>query len=134
MLSFAKLGDELFVNSNFGLFSKRASNIIKSFPNKNYYLRNFDCFEDYNVQFLDYQKAKREPAKNTFNIYFLMFTLSFAIGLSSLLLIIFGIKSVYISIQAFFTMIGITLTFAGGLFGLYNLHIWFLQKRTRLLL
>jgi len=132
VLSLAKLDNELYANSNFGLFSKRASNIIASFPQKNYYLRNFDCFIDYNVEFLDYQKPKRKSKSNLFNIYFAMFMSSFALSIASLLLLIFGINSVYQNNQAFFTMIGITIIFAGILFGLYNFYIWFLQRRTHM--
>lgn len=133
MLQFAKLGADNFAYANFGLFTKRVSNVIKSFPEKNYYLRNFDCYEDYKIEFLEYQKVKKvKNFDNFFNQYSIMFLASFAIAIASLFLLIFGINAVKVNNQAFFTMIGITLIFAGVLFGAYNFHIWFLTRKTKL--
>lgn len=133
MLKLAKLDEENFSYNNFGLFNKNVVNLMKQFPQKNYYFRHFNCFEDYKVEFLDYEKTKRiKSGYSVINQYFILYMLSFVLALANILLLIFTTKFVKFENQPIFTMIGITLIFAGVLFGVYNFHIWLLQRRTKL--
>ena len=133
ILKIAKLDADFFANKNFGLFSKDVAKIIKSFPSKNYYLRNFDCWVDYKIAFVpDKMQSKAKTKLPVFNQYMVMFLCSMLVFLLSLTLVCALSTLVPAQNQSTFVLVGICLMVASICFGFYNLYLWLLRRKTRL--
>ena len=131
LLSFAGLNCDLHAYKNFQLFSKEVVQVIKSFPQKNYYLRNFDCWVDYRVSII-YSNDKvhvKNKIKNFTNdlIYCLI---SFVLMLTSVLLVSVGKAYVDKTAQPAFVFIGAGLSVGLTAFSLYFLYRWIVYKKT----
>ena len=133
ILKIAKLGSDFFANKNFGLFSSNVAKIIKSFPSKNYYLRNFDCWVDYKIDFVtDKMQSKAKTKLPVFNQYMVLFLCSMFVFLLSLTLVCALSSLVPAQNQSTFVLVGLCLMVASICFGLYNLYLWLIRRKTRL--
>lgn len=133
LLSFAGLHSNFYAYNNFQLFSREVAEVIKSFPEKNYYLRNFECWVDYRVSIL-YGNEKLKVKNKTKN-----FTKDSALSLTSFLmlagivcLVVFGSPYVQAPVRATFVLLGVGMAICLGLFSLFCFYRWFVYKKTLL--
>ena len=133
LLSFVGLHADFCAYRNFQLFSREVTEVIKSFPEKNYYLRNFDCWVDFRVSVL--YSAKKVKTKNKVKVW----TNDLIYGLCSLMLMVASIVIVGVGASAVqqvsratFTLIGVGLSICLGVFSIFCLYRWFVYKRTLL--
>lgn len=131
MLSFAGLNSDFHAYKNFQLFAKEVVEVIKSFPDRNYYLRNFDCWVDFRVSVLyANKKVKVKNKQKVFNRELIFALSSFGLMLATILLLVFGRAQVAQSSIVVFTLIGIGLSACLGIFAFYNLFWWFICRKT----
>ena len=89
-LSVANLNKDFGAERNFQLFARNVVELINQFPEKNYYLRNFDCWVDYRVSIVWINtkiKVNRKQKKWTNSLLqFIIATCLFAGGLTAMIL------------------------------------------------
>lgn len=133
LLSFVGLNADFCAYKNFQLFSREVAEVIKSFPEKNYYLRNFDCWVDYRVSILyTNNKIKVKNKTKIFTKDFAYCLSAFALMLSSIVLVAVGKSAVPQTNVATFILIGVGLTVCLGAFAIFCLYRWFVYKKTLL--
>lgn len=133
LLGFVGLNSDFCAYKNFQLFGKEVVEVIKSFPEKNYYLRNFDCWVDFRVSVLYTNKKVKVKNKTKLFTRDLAYCLcSLALTASSILLVTLGGKFVPQTSIATFILIGVGLSVCLGVFSLFCLYRWFLYKQTLL--
>ena len=133
LLSIVGLNKDFRGMRDFQLFSENVVEVIKEFPEKNYYLRNFDCWVDYRVTILWTEKAtKVKRHERVWTKNFALFLSSFAFFLALLLTVIFTVELVDLSKRSTYLILGIGLMVVSVIFGVYNLYKWFVFRKTRL--
>ena len=133
MLGLVGLNKDFRAMRTFQLFSENVVEVIKEFPEKNYYLRNFDCWVDYRVTVLyvnSVQKVKRH--EKVTNINFVMYVVAFSLFVALLFSTIFTAKLIAEASRSMYVLIAVALMIAFVSFGLYNLYKWFIFVKTRL--
>ena len=133
LLSFVGLNADFCVYKNFQLFSREVAEVIKSFPQKNYYLRNFDCWVDYRVSIL--YTNKKVKVKNKTKIFtkdLIYCFCSLFLMVSSIVLVCLGKNAVAKTNMSTFILIGVGLSVCLGVFSLFCLYRWFIYKKTLL--
>lgn len=133
IIGLSNLNKDFKAYKTFQLFTREVADVIKEFPQKNYYLRNFDCWIDFRVSVL----TSKEPEKNykkikVFDDEFIGFLCFSTIFIGILLLVCLSSKLVNVGSRSLYILIGIGLMVASLVFGIYNLHKWFLHRTTRL--
>ncbi len=132
-LGFAGLSKKFGAENSFQLFASNVVELIKQFPEKNYYLRNFDCWVDFRVSVI-YTKSKlsvkRRQKKSTGSLWgFIVSTLLFG-GL--LTAIILTNKLITEANRSMFFIVGTGLLVVFGLFGIFNLYRYVIYRMTNL--
>ena len=118
---------------DFQLFSENVVEVIKEFPEKNCYLRNFDCWVDFRVTILWTEKIKKvKRHEKVWTGNFITFWCSFAIFLGLLFTVIFTNKLVDISKRPTYILLGIGLMIVAFIFAIYNLYKWFIFRKTKI--
>lgn len=118
---------------NFQLFSREVVDVIKEFPEKNYYLRNFDCWVDFRVSVLHTdEKISVKNTKKVFNSDFICALSSFVLAICMILFVSLTTKFVNAQNKATFILIGIGVILALVIFSLYNLYYFLLERCTHL--
>lgn len=131
LLGFANLNNDFHCYNNFQLFSKEVVEVIKSFPERNFYLRNFDCWVDFKVSILwTNENLKINNKQKVLTKDFWCALGSFALCLATLFLTIFGGRAVADENKVLFNLIGIGLILCLGVFAIYNLYWWFISRKT----
>jgi hypothetical protein len=133
LLGLVGLNKDFRAMRTFQLFSENVAEVIKEFPEKNYYLRNFDCWVDYRVTVLyskDFEKVKRH--QKVANINFFLYITSFLLFFGLLFTTIFTTNLIDVSSRSMYVLIGVGLMAVFFVFGLYNLFKWFIFKKTHL--
>lgn len=133
VIGFANLNYDFGAYRMFQLYTKEVANVINEFPEKNYYLRNFDCWVDFRVSILyTSEKIKVKNSQKFFNHDFVCFLSSMVISLATSLFVGFGYHKISAENQATFFLLGLGIIIASLSFGLYNLYLWFIQRKTHL--
>ncbi len=133
LLSIVGLGKDFGAMRNFQLFNENVVSVIKEFPKKNYYLRNFDCWVDYRVTVLyTDNKIKVKNHRKSVNANFYYFISSLALFLGLLFTEIFVSGSIDVANRSMFVLIGVALMVVFVSFSLYHLYKWFIFLKTRL--
>ena len=133
LLSFVGLNADFGAYKNFQLFSREVAEVIKSFPEKNYYLRNFDCWVDYRVSILYTNKnVKVKNKTKTFTKDFAYCLSAFLLMIASIVLVAVGKSAVQQTNVATFVLIGVGLIICLGVFAIFCLYRWFVYKKTLL--
>lgn len=118
---------------NFQLFSREVVDVIKEFPEKNYYLRNFDCWVDFRVSVLHTdEKIAVKNTKKVFNSDFICALSSFVLAICMILFVSLTTKFVNAQNKATFILIGIGVILALVIFSLYNFYYFLLERCTHL--
>ena len=132
-LGFANLAKDYEASRTFQLFSKNVCEIIKEFPEKNHYLRNFDCWGDYRVAVIrttENIKVARHEKKWTADLTWSLLMSIVAVGV--LIAMIFTTGLVPIKNRAMFLIVGVGIIVAFAVFGLYNLFLWYVFRKTKI--
>lgn len=140
---FRKIGDLLIGLSGlnkdframrtFQLFSDNVAQVIKEFPQKNYYLRNFDCWVDFRVTVLYTKEIKKvKTYEKSFNKYAGFSLTSLFLCLAMLFVLIFTSNLIKPENRSMYVLIGIGLMIVFAVIGLYNLYKWFVFKKTKI--
>ena len=133
VLSVAGLTKDYKAVRTFQLFDRNSSDLIKEFPAKNYYLRNFDNWKDYRVAVLKTKEdVKVDRHDKVWTPDLIVSTVSFGISFVMILILAITAGSIASSNRAMYTLIGIGLIIAAFLFGLRNLFFWFIFRKTRI--
>lgn len=133
ILGLAGLCKDLGGCRSFQLFSERVVAVIKEFPQKNCYLRNFECFVDYKTTYLyTTQILKTKKHNKIWTLDFILAVSSFFAFLALLLVVIFTAKLINGTNQTMYVLIGVGLMVACVAFGLLNLFRWFIYQKTNL--
>ena len=133
VLSVAGLTKDYKALRTFQLFDRNSSDLIKEFPAKNYYLRNFDNWKDYRVAVLKTKEdVKVDRHDKVWTPDLIVSTVSFGVAFVMILVLALTAGSVANSNRAMYTLIGIGLIIAAFLFGLRNLFFWFIFRKTRI--
>ena len=117
----------------FQLFDKNASELIKAFPQKNYYLRNFDCWQDYNVSVLrSAEDVAVDSHEKVWTKDLIVAVSSF--GICAVLILVLALTAGLIenSGRAMYVLIGIGLILTMFLFGAKNFLAWFVGKKIKI--
>lgn len=133
LLAIVGLNKDFRAMRTFQLFSENVVEVIKEFPEKNYYLRNFDCWVDYRVTVLytnKFEKVKRH--EKVANTNFFLYVSSFILFLGLLFATIFTTKLIDPARRSMYVLIGISLMVVFFSFGLYQLFKWFIFRKTKL--
>lgn len=133
LLGLAGFNKDFDAMRTFQLFSDNVVEVIKAFPQKNYYLRNFDCWVDYKVSIL-YTKevAKVTNTTKTLNTHFALGMASLALFVAMLFTVIFTANLVNANSRAIYVLIGSGLTIFFFIFAMYMLYKWFVFKKTKI--
>ena len=133
LLSIVGLGKDFGAMRNFQLFNENVVAVIKEFPKKNYYLRNYDCWIDFRVTVLYTEnKIKVKTHRNIANANFIYSMCSLALFLGLLFTVIFVSGSIDVSNRSMFVLIGVGLMVVSATFALYHLYKWYIFIKTRL--
>jgi hypothetical protein len=133
LLSLFGLSSDFHAFRNFQLFSREVVEVINAFPEKNYYLRNFDCWVDYRVSVLySNKKVKVKNGSKVLNRDFGFFLSSMILMICTILLITLGSAQVDVGAKSTFMLIGISLCVALGGFGLFSLFRWVVNLKTKI--
>ena len=133
LLGTVGLSKDFRASRAFQLFSENVVEVIKEFPEKNYYLRNFDCWIDYRVTVL-YVKSlpKVNRHEKVANLNFILSLVSSALFLTLLLVTIFTSHLIVEASRPMYVLIGIALMVTFLAYSLYCLFKWFIYRKTRL--
>lgn len=128
-MSMAGLAKDFRAARTFQLFARNVVEVIKEFPEKNYYLRNFDCWVDFRVSVLkSKQKIKVKRRQQTVNSDFYCFLGSTLLFLGLLFAVIFTAGKITQDKRAMFVLLGIGLMLFFAIFGVYNFYHWQIFK------
>lgn len=128
-MSFAGLSKDFRALRTFQLFARNVVEVIKEFPEKNYYLRNFDCWVDFRVSVLKTTSKIKVKRKQKFmNSDFACFLASTLLFVALLLTVIFVVNKIPDANRSMFVVIGIGLMVAFALFGNYNFFQWTIYR------
>ncbi len=133
LLGLVGLNKDFRAMRTFQLFSENVAEVIKEFPEKNYYLRNFDCWVDYRVTVLyvkNVQNVKRHEKVANFN--FVMYVSAFTLFFALLFITIFTANLITEASRSMYVLVAVALMITFVAFGLYNLFKWFIFRKTRL--
>jgi hypothetical protein len=131
VLNILELGKDLKCMDTFQLFSENVYTIIKEFPEKNSYLRNFDCWVDQKIKVLLSEEkivVDKEMPKWSGD---LTKSLLLFIGALAYAVFMFFSYSYFLAKDAVFTYIALSILILFMLlfFGLYYLFVDFLHRR-----
>lgn len=132
ILSGLEFGKDLNCFDTFQLFDEPVYKIIKEFPEKNLYLRNFDCWIEYKTVILQTEeKIKVNKELKPWSLNLTKFSIFSAIALSYVILMIVSFP-LFQAKNAVFTYISMSflILFMLMFFSLYYLFLHFLQRRT----
>ena len=133
LMSFANLNKSFQAEKTFQLFSKNVVELIKQFPNKNYYLRNFDCWVDFRVSVVYINKnlkVKRKQKKSVPSLWaFIVSTVLFAGLLATLILTTNLIPEIN---RKMFVFIGVAILAVFVIYSFYNLFKYAIYRMTNL--
>ena len=133
LLSIVGLGKDFGAMRNFQLFNENVVAVIKEFPKKNFYMRNYDCWVDFRVTVLYTEnKIKVKSHKKVVNTNFVLAMCSVAIFLGLLFTEIFALNSIDLANRSMFLLIGVALMVVMASFCLYHLFKWFIYLKTGL--
>lgn len=133
MVGLGGLNKDFMAFRTFQLFSREVAEVIKEFPQKNYYLRNFDTWIDFRVSVLIAKEdSKLEQKEHIVDDKFIMFLCFSSVFIGLLLLVCFTARLVNAQSRSLYVLIGIGLMIASLVIGLYNLYKWFIHKKTKL--
>ena len=117
----------------FQLFSDNVVEVIKEFPEKNYYLRNFDCWVDFRVTVLRTNaKIKVKEHNKAVNKHFVFSAGSTALFLGLLFTVIFTNGLIDQSKRTMFVLIGIGLMALFAIIGFIEFLKGFVYKKTKI--
>ena len=132
-MSVAGLSKDFRVARTFQLFARNVVEVIKEFPEKNYYLRNFDCWVDFRVSVLkSKEKIKVKRKQQVINSDFYCFLGSALLFLGTLLAVIFTASKIATDKRAMYLLMGIGLMLFFIVFGVYNFYHWQIFKLTNM--
>ena len=115
------------------LFSDNVVEVIKEFPEKNYYLRNFDCWVDFRVSVLrTSSKVKVKQHEKKLNKNFAFSAISTVMFLGLLFAVIFTAGLIDESKRSMYVLIGIGLMVVFAVFGFVEFLKWYVYKKTRI--
>ena len=130
---FANLSKSFDAEKTFQLFSNNVVELIKQFPKKNYYLRNFDCWVDFRVSVVYINtkvKVKRKQKKSVGSLWgFVASTVLFAGLLTAMILTSNLIPEAN---KGMFVLVGIALLIAFATVSVYNLFKYVVYRLTNL--
>ena len=133
ILSFSGLYKDTRVMKTFQLFTKNVAELIKEFPEKNYYMRNFDSWGDYRVAILRTKEViKVERHDKVWTNDLIWAVSSFGVSLVLILVLSLTANLIVPANRAMYVLIGIGLILASFLFGLRNFFFWFVYRKTRI--
>ena len=131
--SFANLSKDFRAFKTFQLFARNVVEVMNEFPEKNYYLRNFDCWVDFRVSIVYVKeniKVKRHQKKSTGDLW--SFIGCFMAFVGAILALVFTTNLIPVQNQSMFTIIGIGITAVFGIFALFGLYHYILYIKTNL--
>ena len=129
--SFANLSKDYRAMRTFQLFARNAVEVINEFPEKNYYLRNFDCWVDFRVSVIYIRqklKVKRKQKKLTPSFW--TFISSFLLMIGLVLTTILVAKSVNEANRAMFVTLGSGLSILLATIGLFAFYHYVVYRKT----
>lgn len=131
--SFANLSKDFRAMRTFQLFARNVADVIKEFPEKNYYLRNFDCWVDFRVTivYIDKKiKVTRKQKKSTADLWsFIVSSLLLCGTVVSLMLFANKIPEAN---RLIFTVLGIGLACAFFILAMFGLFSYVVYRKTNL--
>ena len=133
LIGIAGLNKDFRAMRTFQLFAENVVEVIKEFPQKNYYLRNFDCWVDFRVTVLySNQIVKVKKHERRSNKYSAFSCISFFLCLAMLFVLIFTSNLIKPENRSMYMLIGIGLMVVFAVIGFYNLFKWFIFKKTKI--
>ena len=133
IIGIAGLSKDFRALRTFQLFARNVVEVIKEFPEKNYYLRNYDCWVDFRVSVLKTKSKvkvkRRQPAVNSDFYCFFGSTFLF---LGMLFAVIFAVGKIAQDKRSMFVLMGVGLMLVFVVFGLYNFYHWIIYKLTNI--
>ena len=133
VMSIAGLSKDFRALRTFQLFARNVVEVIKEFPEKNYYLRNFDCWVDFRVSVLKTKsKVKVNRRQKKVNSDFYCCFASTLLLLGMLATVIFTSGLIPQDKRGMFILLGIGLMLVFLVFGLYNFYHWFVYRLTNI--
>ncbi len=133
LVGVAGLNKDFRAMRTFQLFADNVVEVIKEFPQKNYYLRNFDCWVDFRVTVLySNEILKVKNHEKVFNKNLFFGCTSLLLSLAMLFVLIFTSKLIDATNRSMYVLIGIGLMIVFAVIGLYNLYKGFVYKKTKI--
>lgn len=132
-MGIAGLTKDFRASRTFQLFARNVVEVINEFPEKNYYLRNYDCWVDFRVSILkSKQKIKVNRKQQVFNSDFYCFLASSILFLGMLFTVIFTAGKIAQDGRSTYVLIGIGLMLLFVIFGLFNFYYWQIFRLTNI--
>lgn len=131
--AFANLNKDFRAMRTFQLFARNVVEVINEFPEKNYYLRNFDCWVDFRVSIVYIKekiKVKRYQKKSTSDLW--VFLSTFAVFVGMILALVFTTNLIPANNQSMYSIIGVGITIVMGVVSLFSLYHYILYVKTNL--
>lgn len=131
--AFANLNKDFRVMRTFQLFARNVVEVINEFPERNYYLRNFDCWVDFRVSIMYVKekiRVKRYQKKSTADLWTFLSTFIVCVGM--IFALIFTTSMIPANNQSMYSIIGIGITVVMGAVALFSLYHYILYIKTNL--
>ena len=133
ILSWFQLCKDFRAMRTFQLFSDNVADVIREFPEKNYYLRNFDCWVDFRVSVLRSKRdIKVKDHSKSLNGNFALFAVSLLMFLGMIFTLIFTSGLIETTKRSMFLLIGIGLTVLFAVVCVFEFLKWFVYKKTKI--
>ena len=133
LVGVAGLNKDFRAMRTFQLFADNVAEVIKEFPQKNYYLRNFDCWVDFRVTVLySNEVIKVRNHEKVLNKNLLFGCTSLLLTLALLFVLVFTSNLINPANRSMYVLIGIGLMMVFAVTGFYNLFKWFIFQKTKI--